>query len=302
MRKSTKSNPETTRNEPKTHTITRKVKSEPTNGNTKKQIAPVIIVTGKYKNKNITVYGEIHNKIDNVFYESLNLENDIIMVEHATVLCEMSEKEKIFMINIVKGSDWIWYKYKSRNKPIICIDNRIEYGLLSSIEERYLLNINDNSELETLFAYVIKALNVFEHKQFKSIFGTNQLNAIYEKMLNVITRQFTILYEVQDLTQPYMMDIKWMLINNIIKLSSLLVDVNIGINVMKELNKSNDKNIVIFCGAAHAYRLTKYFPQIFSNIETKPAKNIMKVLEEFIFEDEQIETKIINLLKEAASE
>jgi hypothetical protein len=282
----------------KLNTLTRKFRSARSDksNNTKKIVPPIIKLNGKYKNTDITVYGEIHNMIDNRFYESLNLENNIIMVEHATVLCEMSEKDKRSMLNIVKGSDWIWYKYKSRNKPIICIDNRIELGLLSSIEEQYILNSKDTSEMELIIPYIMKAVRVFEKAE--SYFFTVELNEIYIKMLDVIYRQLTIMSVVGDLGQPYMMEIKSMIIQNIIKLSALIVDINIIKNIISHCDGNGEKPLVIFVGAAHAYRLHKYFPKIFTTIETKTSRKIMKLLEEFIYENEVLEKRIINILEE----
>lgn len=234
--------------------------------------------------------------IDNRFYESLKLDNKIIMVEHATVLCEISDVHKRTLLNVAKGSDWIWYKYKSRKRPIICIDNRIELGLLSSIEERYLLNTEDNEDLATILSYVLKAVAVFAKKEIKALFLTPELKEIYKHAMEVIQRQSSILYHVGDLEERYMLEIKDMLIQNITKLSSLIVDINIYNTIIGLGAAAQD--IVLFVGAAHAHRLHKYFRDIFTNIGPNPlSAEDIKTLDKMVYENERVETAIINVLR-----
>ena len=83
-----------------------------------KIIPPPMIITGSYNGSPITVYGEIHNNIDNRFYEQLDLTNKIVMVEHPTKLCKISDQHKILLLNKLKGSEWVWYKYASQNNKI----------------------------------------------------------------------------------------------------------------------------------------------------------------------------------------
>ena len=231
-------------------------------------IPPPIIVNGSYNGNSITVYGEIHSLIYNGFYESLKIENKIVLVEHASVLCEIEKRHLISMLNSVKGSEWIWYKLKSRKKPVTCIDNRIEVGLLSSIEERYLLSTEDPNDISTVMSYALKTLKKLESDSIKNVFNiSRQVQGVYGESMKTIRKQLKSLFEL--LKHPDGVDfeewliIKNMLFNNIMKIASFMVDINI-VNTIKA-NRER-KEILLFVGAAHAYRLHKYFPDIFNTI------------------------------------
>jgi len=245
--------------------VSRKAISTPTILSNSQPILPPVIVNGTYNGNTITVYGEVHNYIENSFYESLKIENKLVLVEHATVLCEMSYRELVLMLSKVQGSDWIWYKLKSRKKPVICIDNRIEVGLLSSIEERYLLSSEDPNEISTIMMYALKTLQKLE--SIKNVFELPKVKPVYEESIKTIRKQMKIMYEL--LKDPEGVDfdewlkVKNMLFNNILKIASFMVDINI-VNTIKAIKEKKD--ILIFVGAGHAYRLHKYFPDIFSKI------------------------------------
>ena len=67
----------------------------------------IIVAKGKVGRSKVNVYGEIHNDIDNSFYESLNLEDHLLLVEHASVFCEIKPGEEHLFEN-AKGSEWIF--------------------------------------------------------------------------------------------------------------------------------------------------------------------------------------------------
>jgi hypothetical protein len=255
-------------------------------------VLPPIIVDGSYNENRITVYGEVHNYIENGFYESLKIdkENLVVLVEHATVLCEMSYKELVMMLNRVKGSEWIWYKLKSRKKPVICIDNRIEAGLLSSIEERYLLSSEDPNDISTLIMYAMKTLQKLESDSIKNIFESNtsrQVKGVYATSIKTIRKQIKMMYEL--LQDPDGVDLdEWLTVknkvfNNIVKIASFMVDIHI-VNTIKATREK--KEIAVFVGAAHAYRLHKYFPNIFNKITYNAPDEFIKQcnLDQMIFE------------------
>jgi len=273
-------------------------------------IQPPITVTGEMNGYKITVYGEIHNLIDNTFYENLDLKNKIVMVEHSTALCEISKHHKEVLLNTLKGAEWIWYKYKARNRPVICCDNRIELGLLSAIEEKYLMNTNSNEDLQTIISYIVKSLSVYESAPVKKLFIGDALKTVYAKSIETIRRQLTILYNVRSFEIQGLLQIKDMLINNLIKLSSIIVDINIYQNVIKNITKqsttqtNNSKEIVIFAGAAHAYRLHQYFPRVFTNVATFDNIDLKTIvanleLDKMVFEDTQLENKFLSVLRKA---
>jgi hypothetical protein len=250
--------------------LSRKAFSDPAVKSNSQPVMPPVIVNGSYNENSITVYGEVHNYIENSFYESLKLDNKLVLVEHATVLCEMSYRELVMMLSKVQGSDWIWFKLKSRKKPVICIDNRIEVGLLSSIEERYLLSSEDPNDISTIMMYALKTFKKLESAAIKNMFESktsSQVKGLYGESIKTIRKQIKILYEL--LQDPEGVDFdEWLIVknnlfNNILKIASFMVDINI-VNTIKTTKEKKD--ILIFVGAGHAYRLHKYFPDIFKKI------------------------------------
>ncbi len=273
----------------------RKTLSEPTRNGLPSNIPviePLVITKGKYKKIEIEVYGENHSDIDNRFYESIDLKNKAVMVEHATVLCEISEKDKIMMLNHVKGSDWIWYKYKVKKNPIICIDNRIELGLLSAIEEKYLMQTTD--DFESVFSATMRVLKVLKETHIKKLFTDNNFQNIYNDYARVMKRQFAILLKAGSIDDDVLLIIKNMLIKNIQKVASFIVDLNI-VNLIHE--EKSKKSIAIFVGAGHAYRLHKYFPNIFDHIKINDNDpEVIEVLDKLIYENEEVEIELMRLL------
>jgi hypothetical protein len=192
-------------------------------------------------------------------------------------MCDLSMEDKKRLRNMLKGTNWVWYKCNVKKLPVVCVDTRLEMGLLSSHEEMYLMN-TDN--FDHVMLGVEKALRVLESNNTKKMFvGKNvslSLTQYYNDAMNAIRKQrqfltdaiyemikqMKILIDSEELAR--IMDIKWKLINNIMKLSAMLVDIHVKKQVEKYVDEK--KPIVIFMGAAHAYRLHTYYPQIFSNI------------------------------------
>ena len=266
-----------------------------------KIVSPPMIITGSYNGSPITVYGEIHNKIDNRFYETLDLTNKIVMVEHSTKLCKISDEHKILLLNKLKGSEWVWYKYAAQNRPMICIDNRMEIGLLTAIEENYLQNIDNDANIEDVIMASIKVIETLDSPKVQKMF-IGKLKEIHEKITTILDRQISILAAVRSFEMPGILEIKENLVSNIIKISSFIVDLNIYQNIIKvKTNPANrDKEIVIFVGMAHAYRLHKYFPKIFANVQSETNINELNEkykLDKLIFEDEEFEEKLFTIIK-----
>jgi len=230
-------------------------------------VDPPVITYGEYNGTKIILFGEIHSSIDNRFYENLNLRDNIVFVEHASILCDMTMEHKKRLLNILKGSEWIWYKYSARKRPVVCLDNRIEIGLPTSMEEKYALNSNDLSEV---MMYCMKALRIIITPEIKRKFITALIMPIYTTSVKTIKEQMDILIKNANLNTDELMDIKWKLIQNITKLSGMIVDLNVMDHIKQQTESQNSaskkKDIYIFMGAAHAYRLQKFFPEIFTNI------------------------------------
>ena len=251
---------------------------------------PPVIAYGKYNDTNVIVFGEIYHNVDNRFYENLDLRDKYVFVEHPTTLCDITKTHTELFFNILKGVEWVWYKYSSRKKPIVCLDNRLELGLPSGIEEKFALQ---SSNADEVFPIILRAVDILKKKEIKIHFVRALLTPIYNTAIHAIQEQSA------DLKKPFdkpeqenkidknlmeikrkseqkvefdenLMDLKWILVQNIMKLSGMLVDIN-TINHIKEYSEkqkdaSKKKDIFIFMGAAHAYRLHKFFPEIFSNI------------------------------------
>lgn len=260
----------------------RRGKSVPLSKKVREPAAPPAVATGEYNGCPVVVYGEIHNMIDNTFYENLDLKNKTIFVEHATVLCKITKEEKLRLFNVLRGSDWVWYKYVSRNRPVVCIDNRIELGLPTSIEERYVMNTRD--DMPAVADCVMRFLRVLATPATKEVFVRAQLTPIYTRSMLVVKEQFGKLLKAGVLNTDELLDTKWKLIQNLVKLAGMLVDINIVKQVKEHADKK--KPIVIFAGAAHAYRLHTFFPEVFSalKVEAWMPEDAFELMQTMVFE------------------
>ncbi len=224
-------------------------------------IEPPVVVQGSYNGSPITIYGELHNLVYNQFYEQLNLKSHVIFVEHPSVLCEISAEDKKRLLNVLKGSEWVWYKYKARKLPVVCVDNRIEIGLLSSIEETYIERTDD---IQVVAQCVMRALRVLFAKETKEVFVRENLTQYYITTVKAIKTQMDTMLKAGHLGSEELMSNKWKLVKNIVKLSGILVDFHV--KKLVEKHADSKKPISIFMGAAHAYRLHKFYPNIFTSI------------------------------------
>ena len=132
----------------------------------------------------------------------------------------------------------------------------------------FSLSTEDPNDISTVMSYALKTLKKLETDSIKNVFNiSRQVQGIYGESMKIIRKQLKSLYEL--LKHPDGVDfeewliIKNMLFNNIMKIASFMVDINI-INTIKA-NRER-KEILLFVGAAHAYRLHKYFPDIFNRI------------------------------------
>lgn len=228
-------------------TTQRRAKSAPSLG---KISDPPIILHGKYNGSPITVYGEIHNMIDNRFYKALDVSNKILFVEHSTVLCDAPKKSK----NTYKGSEWIWYEHQG-HENLICIDNRVEEGMPSGMEEKVVRAIDEKSSSDgTLSIFIKSSLHTFIKKNIKEKFKQFNLVDIYNEFMVVLQEQMNRLLKEGDLVTPEQIENKNKLVDNIVKLGAIIVDMNIIENI-KQYADGSKKPILIFVGLGHAHRL-----------------------------------------------
>jgi hypothetical protein len=257
---------------------------------------PEVIVTGTYNGSTIKVYGELHTDIDNRFYKNLdlNIDNMIIMVEYPNF-----DKYKMTKSNIdnysktSEGCQWVWYKYSSErvttkdekilktiNDNFHCIDIREEIGLLTVAQEMYLRDMNDNSDIEKILIGCAKCCKVFTSPNIKKMFIGEELEDIYASYIDMMDRQYHILEGIRDFNEPGVLDTKDNLVFNIVKMSSLIVDLHIYKTIIQLKLKPENKNkdIAIFVGCAHAYRLHKLFPKVFTHMKTSYTQEKIKEL------------------------
>lgn len=272
----------------KTKTTTMKrAKSVPTpQRSSKKSIPdfPPVVTYGSYNGSPVIVFGEIHNMIDNKFYENLDTKGYTIMVEHASTLCKIAKEDKYRLFNILRGSDWIWYKYASRNKPIVCLDNRIEIGLPTAIEEKYILNTVNSDELHIVMECVMRSLKIFTKPEIKLLFVKAKLTPNYTNLMNAVKQQIQILLKAGSFDTAELLDTKNKLVQNIMKLAGILVDINV-MDILKEHTSKEEKPIMIFMGAAHAYRLKMFFPDVFTHTElNNVSDDLLEALQTVVYE------------------
>lgn len=260
----------------------------------KNHIGPEIIFKTELNGKKIEIFGEEHNTEleEPNFYQELLKHEDyskaLVLVEHATVLCELKpgDDEKFEEVIKFSGSELVFYQsIKNNLNPVICVDNRIELGLMSNIEERLLRDIlevlkNNQASKKTRnnIKVILDRLKIVI-QQFKLIqeSGDNQdyykdYQNLYELYQEIFGRQILILERLStmlisdlkkknilnelDITNyQYAVLLLQHFYQNILQLSSLTVDINI-LNILKtESHKKETENILIFTGLNHAIRL-----------------------------------------------
>lgn len=273
--------------------VTRRAKSNPTLSPSSSIFSkqkpnttlPPVITYGEHNGVPIIVFGEVHNMIDNKFYENLDMRGNTIFVEHASALCKISKEDKPRLFNILRGSDWVWYKYASRNQSVVCVDNRIELGLPTAIEEKFALKTEDTNDLPIVMDCVMRSLRVFTSPEVKQSFIKAKLAAIYNKSMEAMKKQMTVLLKAGSLNTQALLDTKYNLIQNTMKLSGMMVDLNTMKKIEEHTGYRDTKPIMIFMGAAHAYRLKMFFPEVFTAFDLNDVSpELMEALETMVYE------------------
>lgn len=295
---------------------TRRTKTDPTSSSKfldKNIELPPIVTHGEYNGIPITVFGEIHNIIDNKFYENIAMSKskskNTIFVEHPSGFCDISKNDAKLLIKNMNfvGSEWIWFNYTIRNKPVVCIDNRFELGLPTANEIKLAYSTPYYNNIDNIIDTMMRSFLVFKKNDVLNRFKiTNELETYYNNMMTIMKKQFTELLQenVKYKNSSQFKKIKPMseipenissirdyLILNIMKLSAVLVDLNIVEKVKEYATSSNKNPILIFVGAGHAYRLNKFFPQIFDQLDTTiPEKHPKMTPEDIVEFIEDMET------------
>ena len=225
-------------------------------------MATPLIVSGDYKNKHITIYGEIHNHINQTFYDTLDLNGKSIWVEHSNQLDDLLPEHDHFFIN-AKGLEWIWFTRKKQHLPVKCIDTRIQMGLLSRIEELGIQTLLDKVDsLESMIDAIIQFIPKVEQvqQQFAKLIELSFIEPydyIFEKLLNNILNQKSEIEKtlLKSMTSELLEELHTTCMNlytNLVDISSILVDIVIISFIEKY--KGTDP-IHLFVGFNHAIRL-----------------------------------------------
>lgn len=228
--------------------------------------------------KTVELFGEIHNDNENGFFEEIlerNLLKDVcVLCEHATVLSHIRD---VPFASSTKGSEYIFFNLEN-NEPI-CVDNRIEMGLLSAMEEKSLMNFFINQNFNIEYIKELKKLLLSLQPIIKRCIAINSLfSELYEEefsnIIEAIVRQLNILIllsgrkdavvflngtgDLKDDIQngAIISRIGEFIIMNIRKIGSMLVDVNI----LRTIDDIQHDNIAVFVGAAHVVKLVRKIP------------------------------------------
>ena len=229
---------------------------------------PHVIIEGVYKNIPITIFGEEHNNIDNSIYERMDLNDKIIMVEHSTILSELKKgEEKLF--TCAKGLDWVWFTRTKNKEPVICIDNRLENGFYNSQEEIDIRSFIGNPNIHPLLFLEVTDRIMQSIIKIKEKF--KPIEEVFKKLAKTTSIQIKKIIELEKNKERRDYKNEENLIENLLKLSSLSVDMNI----INELEKYVDaikgrqvKPVFIFVGIAHALRLKEIL-----NLNLNPASS-----------------------------
>ena len=230
---------------------------------------PHVIIEGVYKNIPITIFGEEHNNIDNSIYERIDLTDKIVMVEHSTILSELKKgEEKLF--TCAKGLDWVWFTRTKNEQPVICIDNRLENGFYNSQEEMDIRSFIGNPNIHPLLFLevtdrIMKSIIKIKEK-FKPI------EDVFKKLVKTTSTQIKRIIDLNKNEERRDFKNEENLVENLLKLSSLSVDMNIIIEIEKYVDASKlhleIKPVFIFVGIAHAIRLKEIL-----NLNLNPASS-----------------------------
>ena len=230
---------------------------------------PHVIIEGVYKNIPITIFGEEHNNIDNSIYERMDLNDKIIMVEHSTILSELKKgEEKLF--TCAKGLDWVWFTRTKNKQPVICIDNRLENGFYNSQEEIDIRSFIGNPNIHPLLFLEVTDRIMQSIRKIKEKF--KPIEEVFKKLVRTTSTQINRVIDLNKNKERRDFQNEENLVENLLKLSSLSVDMNIIIEIEKYVDASKlhleIKPVFIFVGIAHALRLKEIL-----NLNLNPASS-----------------------------
>ena len=247
----------------------------------------------------VEIYGEEHSSKSNKFYEEV-IEEDllkdyVVMCEHSTLLCDIQPDEYKLFEGIATGGEYILFNLTKKraegNKDLpkpICVDNRIESGLPTAIEEGLLRNffsellekenLTENDLLEFSQA-ILRLTEIYTSvKKIKAVFNkVSYYKDKIEDFYTILEQQFSQLkIFLKDMDIDTACNFAILIVSNLKRICSAYVDLNILIQIGKI---PDNKRIAVFTGAAHAYRLLTMFEKFKPTILVNPSEEILRLLE-----------------------
>jgi hypothetical protein len=262
---------------------------------------PPVIVAGP----NFTIYGEIHNHIDNRFYQQLHetidnsstrilvektthepfLQTDFITLDNISkdgkTSSDKKQIQKRFVDEVVKGSEWIYLNRIIDEQPVERIDIRVASGFPSASEEQSCFEVHGDDPV-LLIKYIEHVLDVAQKR--KQHFDKPSITEMYETLMQMIPLQLDLFIDNLTKVKPPMIDEDNLhnICTNLKYLSALLVDSHL-LNIILENNQqTTPKQLAIFVGARHALNLYEMFlkPNGVSELEIQktPAGNEIEIM------------------------
>ena len=228
------------------------------------------------KHPRFSIYGEIHNAIDNRVYEDIysTFEKDeIVLCEHSTFKPFLALEEKAIqhcgfdhLLDKMKGSDWIYINQKSLSLPVTCVDIRVEYGFPTAAEEvEFSQHGLEDPEACVEFIYRVISTAI-AHKEKCENYPTllpvmvKEVCDRYDEIKEMLNEEESIdeIYEHFDC-----------LVTLLRRVAGLFVDVHILEILESHLmtNSVDSPHISIFVGARHATSMYHILSTIYDNVE-----------------------------------
>jgi len=231
-------------------------------------ILPTIVTGETESGAPVYIFGEAHTAINNSFYEHLPIESVVNWVEHSTVPIDTSLASPP-----KKGSEWVWNECVQKELPFLCIDNRVEIGVIDAQKEVSLLNkltiLLENREyrersdvfenVQSILIFMgertkqfvinIKQLpkNVKEDTQVLMIHIKETINELLSLMKRPEEEVEKIKTEIYTLCKSIMIQL--------LRISFIFMDAHL---IKLLLSYDNSTPIFIYVGLNHAIRLTHW--------------------------------------------
>lgn len=231
------------------------------------------------ENPRFSIYGEIHNQIDNDAYKTISSsfqEDEIVLCEHTTHIPFLDLEDHAFkhcgfdtFLEKFKGSEWIYVKRKSEEKPVVCVDVRAENGFPLSVEEIQFEKTGLSNPISCLtFVRDVLSTAIKNKEIYKKYKKTAEM---YEHLTSGIMKSYTIImnfFRGKDEESDVFGEFDKLSVF-LRRLSGLFIDIHI-IDLLVKHCSENGSHISVFVGARHAltiFHILKDIGEQFENTE-----------------------------------